>query len=130
MQSVELCARLHLSLTHLASVFVHVRFARIRCADVLPAYPVAGLPALLIYRGGLCVADAIRLSSALPPHFTDAELARMLQAKGVLTVPTGEEWLQRAQQRKGEEDRRRARPPFSHRAAHGLSASDGDGEDD
>ena len=126
---MELCARLHLSFTHLSSVFEHVRFVRIRSADVLPSYPVSGLPALLIYRAGVCTANAIRLSAVLPQHFTDLEVARMLQAQGVLTVPSGEEWQRTAEQRRGEEAKRRRRPPFALSSADIQRAAD-DEEDD
>ena len=49
----------------------------------------AGLPALLVYKGGQMVTSALRCTAALPKAFTDIDVARLLQAKGILTVPTG-----------------------------------------
>ena len=107
MQSVECCARLHLSLSAVCAVFVHVCFVRVAAADVLPHYPLQGLPALLIYRGGRCVANAIRLQDALPARFTDADVARLLQSQEVLSLPQGEDALQRMHQHTADEQQRR-----------------------
>lgn len=35
------------------------------------------------------ITSAVRITSALPPSFSDLDVARLLQAKGILTVPTG-----------------------------------------
>lgn len=124
-QRVEACARLHLSLEALARVFPHILFVRIRCSDALPAYPDAGLPALMLYRGGKCTANALRVSDALPTHFTDADVARMLQSKDVLRLPQGDEWMERAEQQRIRKKDRSARP-----FALGKQEVDSECEDD
>ena len=126
-QSVEGCARLHLSLTHLAEVFEHVCFVRVSSEDVLPAYPRSGLPALMIYRGGLCVANAIRVVDVLPARFTDADVARLLQSQRVLSVPQGEEW-QRSVHRQREQEAQRMKGRGKVRG--GAAASTAEVSDD
>ena len=88
-QSLESCARLNFSLEALAPQFPHVRFCRLRSNEAMKGYSNTGLPTLLVYRGGKLVTSAIRCTDALPKHFSDVDVARLLQAKGILTVPTG-----------------------------------------
>ena len=100
---------MHLSLQALAPAFPHVLFARIRASDVMAGYADAGLPALMVYRGGHCVANALRIGDALPRAFSDADLVRLLQSQGVLSVPQGQDWQQQQQQRR-QEQRSTTRP--------------------
>lgn len=87
--NLESCVRLNLSFEALAPQFPHVRFCRIRSTEAMPGFKNAGLPALLIYRGGQMVTQALRVTDAIPKVFTDIDVAKLLQAKGILTVPTG-----------------------------------------
>lgn len=40
----------------------------------------AGLPTLLVYKGGKMVTSAVRCTDVLPKHFSDLDVARLLQA--------------------------------------------------
>lgn len=88
-QSLESCARLNFSFEALAPQFPHVRFCRLRSTEAIKGYSNAGLPTLLVYKGGKLVTSAVRCTEVLPKHFSDVDVARLLQAKGILTVPTG-----------------------------------------
>ena len=92
------CARLHLSLDALAPQFPHVRFVRLRASDAFAGFADVGLPALLLYRNGRCIANALSVAAALPAAFSDADVARLLQSKGALELPDGRHWLQSQEQ--------------------------------
>ncbi len=59
--------------------------------DAIPGYKDVGLPTLLVYKAGEMVTNALRVTDALPPRFSDLDVAKMLQVKGILTLPTGED---------------------------------------
>lgn len=127
--AVELCARLHFSLDALAASFEHVLFVRVRAGDVMAGFADAGLPAFMLYRGGKCVANALRLGDVLPPHFTDADVARLLQSKQVLQLPDGQEWVKEAGEKRVKQRAREATGSFrvgssSSRTAHSDEESD------
>ena len=120
--SVELCARLHFALDALAASFEHVLFVRVRAEDVMAGFAEAGLPAFMLYKDGKCVANALRLGDVLPPHFSDADVARLLQSKNVLQLPDGTEWMEEKKRQ-----RKKAAPKFTlSRAANSDDNSDGD----
>lgn len=43
-------------------------------------YKNAGLPTLIVYKGGKMVTSAVRCTDVLPKHFSDLDVARLLQA--------------------------------------------------
>jgi hypothetical protein len=106
-------------------VFSHVLFVRVVASDVMVSFPDVGLPVLMIYRGGRCLTDAIRCTEALPHHFTDVDVARLLQSQRVLTLPDGEAWMQRKTQQRQEEQQRKSQPFTINRAGN----SDDDDDD-
>ena len=110
---VELCARLHFTLDTLAASFEHVLFVRVRAEDVMAGFAEAGLPALMLYRGGLCVATALRLGDILPQHFSDADVARLLQSKQVLHMPDGQEWVKHERERRDKQRTHEATSTFT-----------------
>lgn len=79
-QSIEACARLNFALEALAPQFPHVRFCRLRSREAMAHYKDAGLPTLLVYKGGKMVTSAVRCTDVLPKHFSDLDVARLLQA--------------------------------------------------
>jgi len=87
--NIEACTRLNLCLESLAPQFPHVRFCRLRAREAMGGFHEAGLPALLVYKGGHQVTFSLRCTDPLPRSFSDLDVARLLQAKGILTVPTG-----------------------------------------
>lgn len=87
--NLEACVRLNLIFEALAPQFPHVRFCRLRSNEAMAGFKAAGLPALLVYKGGKMVTQALRVTDALPKAFGDLDVAKLLQAKGILTVPTG-----------------------------------------
>ena len=112
--AVELCARLHFSLEALAASFDHVLFVRVRAEDVMTGFAEAGLPAFMLYRGGVCVANALRLGDVLPPNFTDADVARLLESKNVLQLPNGAEWVKEARERRDSQRARESAGKFTN----------------
>lgn len=87
--NLEACVRLNLIFESLAPQFPHVKFVRLRSNEAMAGFKAAGLPALLVYKGGQMVTQALRVTDALPKVFGDLDVAKLLQAKGILTVPTG-----------------------------------------
>jgi len=86
--SIDACLRLHLSFEALAPQFPHVRFVRLRSTEAMPGFKSAGLPTFLIYKAGELVTSAVRVTDVLPKNFTDVDVAKLLQAKNILRVPT------------------------------------------
>ena len=117
--SVELCARLHFSLDALAASFDHVLFVRVRADDVMAGFAESGLPAFMLYRGGKCVANALRLGDVLPAHFTDADVAQLLQSKKVLQLPSGDEWEKQLETRRDKQSAKEAGGRFTISKAAG-----------
>jgi thiol-disulfide isomerase/thioredoxin len=89
---LEPCVRINLAMEELASQFPHVRFVRLRSTDFLASYPLAGLPTFLIYKGGKEVATYLGdvVLREISP-VTDANVARFLARRGVLSLPTGDD---------------------------------------
>ena len=97
--SIDACIRLHLVLEELCALYDFVRFVRIHVNDCFPrGYNKAGLPTLLVYKGGELLHSAVRITDGLPRDFTDSDVIRLLQAKKLLVLPTGME--QRVQERR------------------------------
>ena len=123
---LELCARLHFSLDVLSEAFPHVLFVRVRAADVMSGFALAGLPAFMLYRGGKCEANALRLGDALPAHFSDTDVARLLQSKRVLQLPSGDEWVNEAKQRHDSTRAEETASKFTISRAAGSDSDSGD----
>lgn len=87
--TVPRCIQLNLALESLCRTYRHVCFARIRSTDCIPGYSDAGLPTLTVYRQGKMLTSAVRCTDVLSADVTDQEVAKLLQAKGFLAVPTG-----------------------------------------
>lgn len=48
----------------------------------MPGFKAAGLPALLVYRGGQMLTQALRVTEVMPKRFGDIDVAKLLQASG------------------------------------------------
>jgi len=83
------CARLHAALEDIASQFTHVRFVRVKSTEAIKGYSAAGIPTMLIYRGGKMVKDFIRVHDLFSAEITTAEVVRFLTAGKILQETTG-----------------------------------------
>jgi len=86
---IPTCIRLNLSFEALAKDFPHVCFLRVKSTTVSAGFKDAGLPALMIYRGGKCIHEFVALGTELPKKFSDLDVAKFLQSHGILSIPTG-----------------------------------------
>lgn len=50
-----------------------------RATDMSKTYSEAGLPTLLVYKGGQLITSAVRATDALPKQFNDLHVAKLLQ---------------------------------------------------
>jgi hypothetical protein len=85
---IAACTALNLCFENLAPQFVRARFLRIRSDEAISGYSDAGLPTVLIYRGGELVSEHVRILNEIGSTVTDATVAQWLANKGVLSMPT------------------------------------------
>jgi hypothetical protein len=85
---IAACTALNLCFESLAPQFTRVRFIRIRSDEAINNYSDAGLPTLLIYRGGELVSQHLRILNEIGSSVTDMTVATWLASKGVLSLPT------------------------------------------
>jgi len=55
----------------------------------MQSYCEAGLPTLLVYKGGDLITSAVRVTDVLSSEITEREVANLLKVKGILKTPIG-----------------------------------------
>jgi hypothetical protein len=91
-QDVARCTQLNVALEDLAPQFDHVKFVRIRSSEVFKngKFSKAGLPTLLVYRGGKMVKEFIVPATAdFPKEIKPKEVAQWLHKQDILRIPSG-----------------------------------------
>jgi len=86
---VASCTKLNLCFESLAPRFPHVRFCRIRATEAVEGYSRAGLPTIILYKGGKMVASFVKVTSQIAGEINDLNVSQFLAKQGVLKDPTG-----------------------------------------
>lgn len=79
---VPACVKLNLCLEALAPRFPHVRFCRIRSTEAVKGYSRAGLPTIIVYKGGEMVHSFVRVTDMMGP-ITDLSVAQFFTKQGI-----------------------------------------------
>ncbi|XP_044737648.1 phosducin-like protein [Chrysoperla carnea] len=87
---VPACRTMNTCLTQLTKEYVHVKFCKIigSLAGMSRLFKVSGVPALLIYKGGVMVGNFIRLTDDLGDEFYPEEVESFLIEHGMLVDKT------------------------------------------
>lgn len=84
---LETCTALNLAFESIAPQFKHVQFMRCRATEAMPGFSLAGLPALMVYRGTERGETMLRFVQPLGRNFSDEDVVAALEEKRLLSLP-------------------------------------------
>jgi hypothetical protein len=83
------CSKLNVCFEELAPQFDHVRFIRVKSTELFKNYSEAGLPTLLICKGGKMIHSFTRVTTNFTKACKTKEVAQFLAGLKVLKMPDG-----------------------------------------